>query len=114
VSSTFWLATLPSTDPAFAPLQRAAELSPDEFPALWSAHQQAVTDAAWGRDLDGLKERAEFLREFATHDDEPRDQDEADVWRRDELEAIGYALGVTAVKVALRERREALALAAVA
>jgi hypothetical protein len=108
MSSTFWLATLPSTDPAFAPLQWAAVWNPKEFAALEQAHHQAVTDAAWGRDLETLDERAEELRLFAQHDDEPRDKAEAEVWRRDELEALGYALGVTAVRVALREHREEL------
>jgi hypothetical protein len=112
--STFWLATLPSTDPAFAPLQRVEAMNPAAFPALEQAHHQAVLDAAWGRDLETLDERAEELRAFATHDDAPRDQAEADVWRRDELEALGYALGVTAVRVALAEHREAIALAEVA
>jgi hypothetical protein len=112
--STFWLMTLPTTDPAFDALHRVADLDPDGFPELREAHRQAVMDAAWGRDMETLVERAEELREFAAHDVEPRDQYEAEVWRRDELEALGYALGVTAVRVALAEHREALVLAEVA
>jgi hypothetical protein len=112
--STFWLMNLPTTDPAFDALHRVAEFDPDGFPALRNAHQQAVMDAAWGRDLETLDERAEELREFAGHDVEPRDQYEAEVWRRDELEALGYALGVTAVRVALVEHREALVLSGAA
>lgn len=103
---TLWLIDLPSTDPAFTPLHRAAELNPEEFEALRNAHEQAVSEAAWGRKPELLDVRAEELRQVAAHDGKPRDDAEAAVWRRDELEALGYALGVTAVRVALREHDE--------
>ena len=109
MTARLWLGVLPSSDPAFAPLARAAELDPEEFAALEWAHRKAVLDAAWGKSLGALDARAEELRLLTVHDHEPRDDAEAQAWRRDELEALGYALGVTAVRVAIREHDEAQA-----
>jgi len=109
VTARFWLDKLPSTDPAFAPLQRVAAMDPEEFGTLAQAHRQAMSEAAWGHSLEALDARAEELRLATIHDDEPWDARQAEVWRRDELEAIGYALGVTAVRVAIREHTELVA-----
>lgn len=97
-----WLSTLPSTDPAFEPLNRAAAMCDDtEWPLLWNAHQQAIADAAWGHDLNAMDARAKRMHENAA--------DSGDL-----LEAMGYALGVTAVRVAIREQHETADLAEVA
>lgn len=89
----FWLMDLPADDPAFAPLRRAAVISPDEYPQIREGHRQAVIDAAAGCSLKTLKITERLMR----RDTRSRD---------DELEAWGYALGVTAVRVALREHDE--------
>jgi hypothetical protein len=106
MTDRFWLDRLPSTDPAFAPLQRVAAMDPEEFGTLAQAHRQAMSEAAWGRPLEALDAKAEELRLATVHDREPWDDQQAEVWRRDELEALGYALGVTAVRVAIREHTE--------
>lgn len=111
MSPRFWLDKLPSTDPAFEPLQRAAVWDPEEFAALEQAHKRAVSEAAWGKSLADLDGKAEALRLETVRDCEPMSDRQAEIWRRDELEALGYALGVTAVKVALYEHAEDLAVA---
>jgi hypothetical protein len=109
MTARLWMSKLPSTDPAFGPLQRAAEMDPEEFAALAQAHRQAMLEAAWGHSLETLDAKAEELRLATVHDDEPWDARQAEVWRRDELEAIGYALGMTAARVAIREHAELVA-----
>jgi hypothetical protein len=105
MTSRFWIDQLPSTDAAFAPLQRAEHLSdPEDWPALAFAHRQAVSQAAWGADLDVLEERAQAFRSYAARLAE-RDDDGSDVHSA-ELEALGYALGLTAVRVAIRSHNK--------
>ncbi len=103
--SQLWLIDLPADDPAFEPLRRAQGMDPEDSRPLARAHRQAVYDAAWGRDVDFI---ASMLRAVLRHRDEPRDAREAEALRAAELEALGYALGVTAVHVAIRERAETL------
>ena len=105
-----WLAALESTDPAFGPLQRAEVLSPPEdWSALAFAHWQAVTEAAWGAGLDVMEERALDKRAFAARHAERADDDGSDAAyvHSAELEALGYALGLTAVRVAIRAHGQA-------
>jgi hypothetical protein len=113
VSRRFWIDQLPSTDAAFGPLRRALELDPEEWQDLERAHRQAVSDATWGHDLDAMEARAESLRRFADRQAE-RDDDGTDAAhvRSAELEALGYALGLTAVRVAIREHDTVEAVAA--
>lgn len=108
-----WLRELPSTDPVFAPLQQAAHMlleSVDaDWPALKRAHAQAVDEAAWGSGLEALEERAAGLRAKA---DRLREEDQRQggsnvlAVHAAELEALGYALGLTAVRVAIRAREQ--------
>lgn len=111
-----WLSQLPSTDPAFGPLQRAERLSdPEDWQVLAFWHRQAVAEAAWGAGLDAMEDRAREKREFAARQAERAD-DPSDLpgVHAAELEALGYALGLTAVRVAVRDRQQALARAGVA
>ncbi len=104
-----WLSLLPSTDPAFAALQRAEHLSePEDWPLLAHAHQQAVSEAAWGADLDVMEERAQDKQAFAARLAE-RDDDGSDAAavHSAELEALGYALGLTAVRYAIHVHDQA-------
>lgn len=103
--SLLWLINLPADDPAFEPLRRAQGMDPEDSIPLARAHRQAINDAAWGRDVDYT---ASLLREQTRHRDESRDAREAEALRAAELEALGYALGATAVHVAIRERAEKL------
>ena len=108
MSARYWLSTLPSTDPAFDALQRAGELSPDDFQDLKRAHQQAVNEAMFGKDPAALDERAGELHAYALrlaarYEGEP---DQRPVHSA-ELEALGYALGVTAVRYAIRVHDQA-------
>lgn len=99
-----WLSTLPSTDPAFAPLQRAEWMSPEDWEVLAFWHRQAVAEAAWGADLDVMEDRATEKRvtaaRLADRADDPSDLPGV---HAAELEALGYALGVTAARVAIRD-----------
>ena len=109
MSARLWLSQLPSTDPAFAPLQRAEWLSsPEDWDRLAFWHRQAVAEAAWGADLDALEERAEEKRDLAgrlaDRADHPSDQPGV---HAAELEALGYALGLTAARVAIRNHDSA-------
>lgn len=103
MSARFWIDRLPSTDPAFASLHRAAEMSPEDWPALERAHRQARSEAAWGKSLDAMEEAAETLHDLAVRLAE-RDDDGSDkaAVHAAELVALGYALGLTAVRVAIR------------
>lgn len=93
----FWLMSLPADDPAFAPLRHAKVISdPEEYPRLREGHRQAVIDAARGCSLRQLRITERSMLRDARHTRS----------RVDELEAWGYALGVTAVRVALREHNE--------
>jgi len=98
-----WLAELPADDPAFAPLHRAAELDPEDFLAL------SVTDGACGYSLGALDAHAEGMRTTAAR---MREQDmrlggpNPTGVHAAEIAALGYALGVTAVRVAIREHDE--------
>jgi hypothetical protein len=101
-----WLSQLPSTDPAFAPLQRAEHLSdPEDWQVLAFWHRQAVAEAAWGASLDVMEDRARDKRDRAA---ELREQDKqqggtnAVAVHTAELEALGYALGLTAARAAIR------------
>jgi hypothetical protein len=112
--NSLWLSTLPSTDPAFGPLHQAESMLREHLDTDWQplerGHMQAVSEAAWGADLADLDERADSLRTEAS---QLREQsmraggEGASAVHRAELEALGYALGVTAVRVALREHNEA-------
>ena len=104
MSTFYWLAQLPSTDAAFDSLHRLEHFSNDsEYRLLEQAHRQAILDASWGHSLKVLEERATKLRDYADAQADranwPEDKTAAD---RDALEAKGYALGVTAVRAALR------------
>jgi hypothetical protein len=108
MTKLLWLALLPSSDDAFIPLHRLEWMSDeDEYPLLAAAHRQAVQEASWGHPLVALEERAAKLLATAEARAEeahwPEDEAAA---HRDALEAQGYALGVTAVRVALREHRQ--------
>jgi hypothetical protein len=112
--SRYWLQLLPSSDPAFATLRRAAEMTSEaDWPVLERAHQQAVWDAAWGADLSVLDARAKALRGIA---DRFAERNYDGVFTRTvceaEVEALGYALGLTAVRVAIRTHDQAGAVAA--
>ena len=96
----FWLINLPSTDAAFDQLHHAAEINPDEFADLARGHRMAVLEAAFGRSLVRLEVKARALHKAAERVGK----------RAAQLEAMGYALGVTAVRVAIRERHEAAEL----
>ena len=102
-----YLVSLPGSDPALDPINRAAELcDPGDWPVLHTAHWQALQDAAFGHGFDTLDARAARLHQQAQHDGEPATPEQAATWHHDELEALGYALGVTAARVAVRERAE--------
>lgn len=104
MSNLYWLAQLPSTDDAFIPLHRL-ELLADEadYPLLELAHRQAVRDASWGHPLVALEERAaKLLADAEAQADRAHWPEDQAAVHRSELEAQGYALGVTAVRVALR------------
>jgi hypothetical protein len=113
VNERFWLQQLPSTDPAFKPLHQAEDMLQEtadlDFPILERAHKQAVDEAAFGRSLHALDVRAEELRATAQ---ELRAQDmregghNAAAVHAAEVTALGYALGVTAVRVAIREHTQ--------
>lgn len=105
LTKLLWLASLPSTDPAFTPLHRAERMcAEEEYPTLARAHHQAFLDASWGHSLDELDERAASLHQTAlAQADRINWPEDAPAAHRDALEAQGYALGVTAVRVALRE-----------
>jgi hypothetical protein len=109
VSARLWLRDLPSTDPVFAPLQQAAHMlleSVDaDWPVLERAHRRAVDEAAWGADLDAMEAQANGLRAKASRlREEDQRQGGANVLavHAAELEALGYALGLTAARVAIR------------
>lgn len=106
-----WLMTLPPTDPAFEPAYRAKALADEaDWRALWSAHREAVRDAADGADVEALEERAEMLHDWACRlKDRDDDGSDARHVHAAEIEALGYALGVTAVRVAIRNRAKAVA-----
>lgn len=111
MSARLWLSTLPSTDPAFAPLQRAEFLSdPGDWEALAFWHRQAMAEAAWGADLDVLDARANELRAKAARireEDQRQGGTNVLAVHAAELEALGYALGVTAARVAIRTHTQA-------
>lgn len=109
-----WLITLESTDPAFGPLHAAESMLREHLDTDWQplerGHMQAVSEAAWGANLADLDARADDLRAEASR---LREQDmqsgggNATAVHLAELEALGFALGVTAVRVAIREHDEA-------
>jgi len=104
MSARLWLSQLPSSDPTFAPLQRAEWLSsPEDWDQLAFWHRQAVAEAAWGADLDVMEGKARELRDLAARLADRAD-DPADVpgVHAAEMEALGYALGLTAARVAIR------------
>jgi hypothetical protein len=70
---------------------------------LAQAHRQALSDAAWGKGLDVLEAEAKELLDLALRLAE-RDDDGSDkaAVHAAELIALGYALGLTAVRVAIR------------
>lgn len=108
MSARYWLAQLPSTDDAFIPLHRLEWMSDeDEYPLLETAHRQAVRDASWGHPLVALEERAaKLLAAAETRAKEAHWPEDEVAAHRAHLEAQGYALGVTAVRVALRAHRQ--------
>ena len=101
-----WLRALPADDPAFAPLRRAMEMDPPDVWILARAHRLAVEEAIAGADVDY---RADMLHVQSMHACDPDDWAQAQQWHREQVHAIGYALGVTAVHVAVRERAGHLA-----
>lgn len=108
MTKLLWLSTLPSTDDAFIPLHRLEWMCDGaEYPLLARAHRQAFIDASWGHPMEVLEERAAELHAHANsqveHAHWPDDEAAA---HRDALEAQGYALGVTAVRVAMREHSQ--------
>lgn len=111
-----WLESLPVADPAFAPLRWATILAPEDAEALERAHASALHTAAQGCELDELDARAEALRAFAAQwreRDKAAGGTEAVAVRGAEVVAIGYALGVTAARVAIRARtQDAMGVAA--
>lgn len=104
MSILYWLTQLPSTDDAFIPLHRLEWMCDEtEYPLLEQAHRQAFIDASFGHSLKVLEERATKLRDLAdTQADRAHWPEDAAAAHRNALEAQGYALGVTAVRVALR------------
>lgn len=112
--SRLWLNSLESSDPAFGPLHVAESMLREHLDTDWQplerGHWQAVSEAAWGADLTALDARADSLRAEAGR---LREQDmqsgggNATAVHVAELEALGFALGVTAVRVAIREHDEA-------
>jgi hypothetical protein len=114
MSARLWLSTLPSTNPAFGPLHQAESMLQEHLETDWQplerGHMQAVSEAARGADFADLDKRAESLRAEA---DRLREQSKraggegAAAVHRAELESLGYALGVTAVRVAVRVREQA-------
>lgn len=109
--SRLWLSLLESADPVFAALQRAEFLSPPEdWSVLAFAHQQAMTEAAWGADLNVMEQRARDRQVLAGRMAE-RDDDGSDAGHvhAAELEALGYALGLTAATAAIRVHDQAQA-----
>jgi hypothetical protein len=105
-----WLRKLPSTNPAFGPLHEAERMlcqtADLDFPPLARGHQQAIEDGTWGHALTVMEARAEALRASAA------DMRELDMRQGGtnaakvhelELVALGYALGLTAVRVAIRD-----------
>lgn len=115
MSARLWLRDLPSTDPAFAPLQRAEWLSsPEDWDQLAFWHRQAVAEAVWGADLDVLEERAEEKHVRASRlreEDKRRGGLNVLAVHAVELEALGYALGLTAARVAIRNHDNLRAVA---
>jgi hypothetical protein len=107
----FWLQLLPSSDPAFETLHRAEQFTdPADWPVLERAHQQARWDAAWGADLATLETRAEALVAVAARFEERNHDGLFDATVHDaEVEALGYALGLTAARVAIRQHDQAQA-----
>lgn len=105
----FWLQLLPSSDPAFEPLQRAEQFTdPQDWPVLELAHQQARWDAAWGADLAILEARAaELVAIAARFAERNHDGMFTDTAHDAEVEALGYALGLTAARVAIRHHDQA-------
>lgn len=118
MSARLWLWKLPSTDPAFAPLQQAAymllESVDTDWPVLAQAHRQAMNEAAWGADLDSMEARANELRATAARlreEDQRQGGSNVLAVHEAELEALGYALGLTAVRVAIHDRADYQAVA---
>lgn len=116
MSARLWLRKLPTTDPVFAPLQQAAymllESVDADWPVLELAHKQAVDEAAWGADLDALEERANGLRAKASRlleEDQRQGGCNVLAVHAAELEALGYALGLTAARAAIRDHDTAQA-----
>lgn len=104
MTTRFWLTSLESTDPAFLALQRAEVMvPPEDWPVLELSHKQAVLQAAFGKTPEQLEQQAEELREFAARQAE-RDYDglDADRVHYAEVEALGFALGITAAQYAIR------------
>lgn len=104
MTAHLWLTALPPSDEAFAPWQRAEFLSdPEDFPALALGHRQAVLQAAFGKPAEELEAEALRLREVAAAWAERNDDhsDDAGV-RAAELEALGFALGITSALYAIR------------
>lgn len=104
MTAHLWLTSLPPSDEAFAPLQRAEWLSdPEDVGALAFGHRQAVLQAAWGKSPAELEAEAERLREVAAAWAERNDDhsDDAGVHAA-ELEALGFALGITSALYAIR------------
>lgn len=114
-----WLLNLPSTNAAFAPLHQAESMLREHLDTDWQplerGHMQAVSEAAWGADLADLDVRAESMRAEADRLQEQSKRaggDGASAVHRARLEALGYALGLTAVRVAIREHDTVEAVAA--
>jgi len=113
MNERFWLRKLPPTDPAFLPLHQAEAMLQEtadlDFPVLAQAHQQAVNEAAFGHSLHVMDVQAEALRVTADRLRATNMREggiNATAVRRAEITALGYALGVTAVRVALREHTQ--------
>lgn len=103
MTAHLWLTVLPPSDEAFAPLQRAELMSPEDFPLLALGHRQAVLQAAFGKSPSELEEEAERLRAVAARWAERNEDHEDDAGvHAAELEALGFALGVTSAQVAIR------------
>lgn len=95
-----WLMELPGDDPVYNPLRRALEMDPEHGTLLARAHERALRDAATGADV---RYRSALRLVKSLHREPPADESEALARELQQVEALGYALGATAVQVAIRE-----------
>lgn len=95
-----WLTALPADDPAFVPLDEAAprQISAVAERLMRTAFQKAFNSAASGYPLPALDAHAERLRDQARNES-------------DRIEATGFALGVTAARIAVRQQHKQTAAA---